>query len=75
MSAPAKGMTVRQVINRLMDFPMDAVVWIGVCDDDFNVPGGVFVQVEDVHPEAICDPNDEPQLTAWANLKELENTR
>lgn len=61
---PDLGLTVAELRSALADAPADAQVLVGICDDEANERGGVFVAAEEV----IRTPRS-VQITGWARLK------
>ena len=60
-------MTVRDLMAYLIQQDPDTPVYIGVLDDDFNRPGGIFLMAE-----VAQEIGDSIQIGAYADIAEWE---
>lgn len=63
-------MNVTQLVDRLKRCNPEAEVYVGICDDEWNVTGGLFPKAEE-----LLEAGKSVQLTAWENVKDSQYNR
>lgn len=71
LSGKRRNLTLGDFRRITRDLPDAEPLYIGVCDDEFNRGGGIFIAAETVLPED-WKPGDGVQITGWVDIDGLD---